>query len=75
MDIKELDTIKSEHNFMRVGDPVPVNNFDDHESHIIEHTKELESLSNDEQAVFIQHYIDLLTAHIKLHEEVKTALM
>lgn len=66
---KELSTINTEHNFMRVGDPMLVNSHDEHELHIEEHNKELNTLVNDNESIYKQHYIDLLKAHIGLHEQ------
>lgn len=69
----ELDTIKREHNFMMVGDPVPVNKFDDHDLHIAEHLQRLGELKNgDHKDIKLKEFeIQILEAHIQLHEEVK----
>jgi len=70
----QLDIIKSEHLFMGVGDPVPVLDGHNHDSHIIEHKKELDSINNSEQEMTKQLQIDLLKAHIELHKEFKNKL-
>lgn len=68
---KELSTIVTEQNFMRVGDPMIVNEHDDHDLHIEEHTKELNTLDNSEQTMFKQNYINILKSHIELHKQYK----
>lgn len=72
--ITELDTIKTEHNFMQAGDPVPVNQFDDHDAHIKEHETERESLTNKNLEVYTERYMNLLDAHIELHKEYKSSM-
>lgn len=69
----ELDTIKREHNFMMVGDPVPVNQFDNHDLHIEEHKSRIKELKNTnyEDARLTQLELNLLEAHVSLHEEIK----
>jgi hypothetical protein len=70
----QIDIIKSEHHFMRVGDPVPVLDGHDHDSHIANHQKELDAISNDDQEMTKKLQIDLLKAHIELHKEFKNKL-
>lgn len=69
----ELDTINTELNFMKVGDPVPVNNFDEHDLHIEEHTKQLEALKKSftEETKLGEIQVSLLEAHIALHKQMK----
>jgi predicted RNA-binding protein (virulence factor B family) len=67
-----LDKINTEHRYMQVGDAVPVNMFDDHDSEIVEHTKQLEILKSQENDNVLQsRSISLLEAHIALHKEYK----
>lgn len=69
----ELDTINREHMFMMVGDPVSVNRFDNHELHIEEHKSHLSELKEkDYEDVKLKEFeIQILEAHIALHEEFK----
>jgi hypothetical protein len=66
---KELSTIDTEHKFMNVGDPMIVNQHDNHSFHIEEHTKQLATLTNDDESVYKQHGIDILKSHIAFHEQ------
>lgn len=69
--VAELDTIKTEHEFMQVGDPVPVNMFDEHDLHIKEHEALKDTLKNENEEAYVQNFIDVLDAHIGLHKEMK----
>jgi hypothetical protein len=64
----QLDKIQTEHNYMRVGDPVPVNHTDDHAFEITEHKKQLAEIKDDDTQ-FTAIYKKLLQAHIDLHDE------
>lgn len=71
---KEIDTIETEHRYMSVGDPVPVNRFDEHDLHIEKHEAFRKTLDNKEESVLKQAEIDFLDAHIALHKEMKKSI-
>ena len=69
----ELDTIIREHKFIEVGDPVPTNRFDAHDLHLQKHKERLDELKKAEykDIKLKQFEIQLLQAHIDLHNEMK----
>lgn len=71
-----LDKINTEHRYIDVGDPVPVNMFDDHDSEIVEHKKYLNFLkTQDNDDVAQTRKIALLMSHINLHEDYKESIL
>ncbi len=74
IDAEELSTISTEHEFMRVGDPVPVNRFDKHDLHITEHKELRKTLENKNAEIYTQLFIDVLDAHTALHEDMKRSI-
>ena len=71
---KELDTIKTEHNFFNVGDLIPVNRFDEHDMHIKEHKKFKKSLEEQEDTDFNRQKLLILNEHITNHELFKSRI-
>ena len=71
---KELDTIMIEHRYLSVGDPVPANKFDQHDLHIAKHNERLAELDESADSVIKQAEINMLKAHIRLHEEIKQSI-
>lgn len=72
MKTEEIDTVKTEHNFLSVNDPVPVNRFDDHSFHLKHHREFLAKLTKDYQVnptTLLSNTILLLDEHIANHEQ------
>jgi hypothetical protein len=67
----EVDTIKVENLYLNVGDPVPVNPFDDHDMHVKHHQEFLDQISKDEESGFKKQKMLIIAEHIELHKQCK----
>lgn len=68
---KEIDTIKTEHNFFNVADPLPVNEHDEHDMHIKEHEEFRKMLEAQEETGYNNQKLLVLNEHIELHKQWK----
>lgn len=65
----DIDTAKTENLYFNVGDPMPVNPFDDHDIHIKQHQELLDAISKEDESGFKKQKMLIISEHIELHKE------